>query len=491
MKKQQNKGLLIMGIILLVSTLFFLTMIWGNDVFSVKSISQIIFHLKAPTSGSDVGVYLDWAVQCLPYSLLVFIIYLYSIRFFTVIKDVDKEYMLTRYKIFLQAYLSVIVVFALFNYNIFGFVGQLTNTGLFYESHYVDPRSVELTFPEEKRNIIHIYLESVESTYSSYENGGSFDSDKIPELTELAKENIHFSNTDALGGSLSIDGTQWTIASMVAQSAGIPLSLPLDFVDYDYKVLLSGAYTLGEILQEQGYNQTLMKGSDAAFGLTANYYYQSNHKIIDYNKMIELGLIPDDYKVFWGVEDQKVIEFAKDELMYLSEQDEPFHFEMVTVDPHAPDGYLCDCCDVISENQYDNVLACQSKQVYEFIEWIQEQPFYENTTIIINGDHLNMSSEYFEDVDKEYIRTPYNVILNSVTTTFNTSNRLFSAMDWYPTILSSIGVNIEGERLGLGTNLFSDKETWMEVYGFDELDKQLQAKSEFYNYNLLENTKLK
>lgn len=489
MRNILKRRIVVIGFVLLIATIFLFTMLWGNRAFSAKSISQIIFHLKAPTSGGDTGVYFNWAISCLPYSFLVVVIYLYTCHFFIVSKEIDEHFLLTVYYRMLKCYLSVIVVFALFNYNIFGFVGKMTSEEIFYENHYVDPRSVELLFPEEQRNIIHIYLESIESTYSSYENGGSFDEDKIPELTSLAQENIHFSNTDLLGGSLSIDGTQWTIASMVAQSSGVPLTLPLDFVDYDYKVLLSGAYTLGEVLQERGYNQVLMKGSDASFGLTANYYYQSNHEIIDFNKMKELGLIPEDYKVFWGVEDAKVFEFAKDKIIDLSLEDAPFHFEVVTVDPHAPDGYLCETCQSESDNQYDNVLACQSKQVFEFIAWIQDQDFYEQTTIIINGDHLNMSSEYFEDVDKDYVRTPYNVILNSVVEANTTTNRLFSAMDWYPTILASVGVEIEGDRLGLGTNLFSDKKTWIEEYGFDYVDVQLQAMSEFYNYNLLENIK--
>ena len=33
--------------------------------------------------------------------------------------------------------------------------------------------------------------------------------------------------------------------------------------------------------------------------------------------------------------------------------------------------------------------------------------------------------------------------------------------------------------------LFSDKETLTEIYGFEELDAELQLKSEFYNKKLL------
>ena len=41
----------------------------------------------------------------------------------------------------------------------------------FIEQNYVDPRTTKITFPEQKRNLIYIYLESMESTYASKEDG--------------------------------------------------------------------------------------------------------------------------------------------------------------------------------------------------------------------------------------------------------------------------------------------------------------------------------
>ena len=42
---------------------------------------------------------------------------------------------------------------------------------------------MELTFPDKKRNLIYIFLESMENTYSSKENGGNYKEDLIPELS--------------------------------------------------------------------------------------------------------------------------------------------------------------------------------------------------------------------------------------------------------------------------------------------------------------------
>ena len=55
----------------------------------------------------------------------------------------------------------------------------------------------------------------------------------------------------------------------------------------------------------------------------------------------------------------------------------------------------------------------------------------------------------------------------------------------FPTILASIGVKIEGERLGLGTNLFSGKQTLIEKLGHTYVDTEFRKKSDFYNEALL------
>ena len=43
-------------------------------------------------------------------------------------------------------------------------------------------------------------------------NGGIKEINCLPELTQLANENISFSNTDKAGGALGFTGTTWTIS---------------------------------------------------------------------------------------------------------------------------------------------------------------------------------------------------------------------------------------------------------------------------------------
>ena len=334
----------------------------------------------------------------------------------------------------------------------------------------------------------------MESTFASKGDGGGLDFNCIPELTTLAEENTNFSNSDKLGGGYPAYGGTWTMAGIFSQTSGIPIknSEQTDDVNAtlaEQSSFSSQARNLEDILADEGYNQCFMIGSDATFG-GRRAYFESHGKgqteICDYNTAKENGQIPEDYYVWWGYEDQKLFANAQEKLTELSSKDEPFNFTMLTVDTHFEDGYVCEQCqNEFGDNQYANVMACSSRQVDAFVKWIQQQPFYENTTIVISGDHLTMDSDFCNDVSEDYERSVYNVFINlpeGLDTSFEkTHNREFATLDMFPTTLAAMGVTIEGDRLALGVNLFSDEQTLTEQYGRKGLDKELMKKSKFYD----------
>lgn len=101
---------------------------------------------------------------------------------------------------------------------------------------------------------------------------------------------------------------------------------------------------------------------------------------------------------------------------------------------------------------------------------------------MIIGDHLSMNTDFWNDIG-DYQRCIYNCFINTDKSneTLNLHNRIFSNMDFFPTILSAMSIDIEGDRLGLGTNLFSQEATLYEVLGKDYVDKQLDGYSKYYD----------
>lgn len=466
---------------------------WVLDTWGLLSIDEIIFHLKVPLEGTNSDVVLDGINACVPLAVLVLFLAIFLI---IVLKNKHGKCMLSLFLIAVIACGSAgKAAYKVYDeLDVKEYLASQKKESHFIEQNYVDPRTTKITFPDKKRNLIYIYLESMESTFASKEDGGGMDFNCIPELTKLAEENTNFSNSDKLGGGYPAYGGTWTMAGIFSQTSGIPIknSEQTDDVNAtlaEQSSFSSQARNLEDILADEGYNQCFMIGSDATFG-GRRAYFESHGKgkteICDYNTAKENGQIPEDYYVWWGYEDQKLFANAREKLTELSSKDEPFNFTMLTVDTHFEDGYVCEQCqNEFGDNQYANVMACSSRQVDAFVKWIQQQPFYENTTIVISGDHLTMDSDFCNDVSEDYERSVYNVFINlpeGLDTSFEkTHNREFATLDMFPTTLAAMGVTIEGDRLALGVNLFSDEQTLTEQYGRKGLDKELMKKSKFYD----------
>lgn len=302
----------------------------------------------------------------------------------------------------------------------------------------------------------------------------------------MAKENVNFSNTDKLGGAYCLYGTTWTVGAMSAQTAGVPLKLGIDQNSLgEYSSFLGGAYSIGEILESNGYKNFLLLGSDASFGGRKNLFKQhGNYEIWDFESAVLENKVAE--KIWWGYTDDLLFEFAKEKILNLASQNQPFNFTMLTADTHFPDGYQCNSCGNQWDEQYKNVISCSSKKVGEFVKWVKKQDFYDNTTIVIVGDHLTMQSDFFElEENQQYDKTVINVIINPAVDTENTKNRQFSTMDLYPTTLTALGATIEGNRLALGTNLFSDELTLIEKYGIEHVNNELMKTSKYYDNYIL------
>ncbi len=473
--------------------------IWLFTSFGKLTLEQCLSVIIAPQTGADTSAYFNFIYQALIPIIVLAIVFHLPIwkheRFIENTQKLKYHNQISKVVLFIRRnyvrvasfLLTLAIAFGLQQYEVIAFVKTQLQVSTFIEENYVDPAKVNLTFPDEQRNLIMIYLESTESTYGSVAEGGALQESLIPNLNSLAANNISFSSSEKLTGAAAIKGTTWTIAALTAYTSGLPTKLVLEeSADDEYDAFMPGAYTIGDILEAQGYNQMFMCGSDADFGSRRQYFTEhGNYQIWDYNIAIEEGKIDEDYHVWWGFEDSKLYEYAKEQLTYLASLNEPFNFNLLTVDTHFPDGYLDENAGDEYDEQYANVIKFSDQQLGEFMSWIKEQSFYDNTTIVIVGDHLSMDQTFFtNNVDEFYDRTIYNAIINSAVSTSNIKNRIFSTMDYYPTILASLGIEIDGDRLGLGTNLFSNTGTLLEKYSIEYVNEEISKKSVFYNEEL-------
>lgn len=491
----------ILAILIFISTLFYFSSSWAMSYFGNLRFDQIVFTLSQPLEGSDnthlIAYLRDPLLNALFVTVWLLVPVTYLVQLASVMPNWEHKRLVPPVAVMGIGAVYVIGMLGL-GIHALGYADvkayYFEKTKL-YDEAYVDTKKTEIVFPEKKRNLIYIYLESMENTYGASQSGGFEDQSLIPNLTNYAlNEGTSFSNTDQLGGMISIPGANQTVSSMFAQTSGLPLrtSGGIDVNDYGGKgdVFMPGAYSLGEVLHKEGYNQILFIGSPASFGGRDKYFMNhGDYEIRDYYWIKGQELIPQDYSVWWGVEDEKLFPFAKESLTELADKGEPFNFTMLTTDTHFEDGYASDETPNLFNDQYRNVIHYSDQQVFDFVNWIKEQPFYPDTTIIIVGDHPTMDRKYSQSVADSYQRSVYDVILNSPTQVQgSTQERIFNATDMFPTTLAALGAKIEGDRLGLGTNLYSTRKTLMEELGQDKYINEVSKKSDFYNKNIIRGT---
>ena len=481
--------------------------VWGKEAFGNVTGDQLIINLTSPTEGTEASVYIDGfegpvfntALATAIFSLILFarvnILYAGKEKTRAILKELPKRIICF---VLAAACLVSGVVYGVKEFRLQQVYNAYVAKSDIIDKNFVDPETTSVTFPEKKRNLIHIYLESMEVSFLSKELGGNCDKNLMPKLTKLADKGIVFSDTDKkFGGPRKGTGTQWSIASMVNQTSGLPMKAPGMHNAYGAEGnFLPGAYTLGEMLEKEGYEQTVMFGASAKFG-GLGYYYEThgNWKIMDYDYVREHHMLPkDNYKVWWGYEDDKLYEFAKEEITRLYNTGKPFNFTMENADTHRPGGYVTPGKKTPFKSHYANAIWNSDRDVYKFVKWIMAQPFYENTTIILIGDHISMETQFFKDYHftPDYNRQQFNLVLNPDPSVANvgeniTRNRKWANWDMFPTIVASLGAKIDGEKLGIGTNLFSGAKTIYEENDVRKVNKELEKKSVLYNDKILQN----
>ena len=440
------------------------------------TVDEILYHIKAPMEGAGTHLVQLFILSVLLPAGALFLLLLFVFLFF-------KRRFLPLY-FFMGFFVLVLsITNAWDSISLGSFLLSQFQSSDFIEKNYVDPKLLSLRFPEQKRNLIYIYMESTELTFMDEAHGGAFPENLIPELTALGKEGEDFSGEEEVrNGGISMPGATWTMGAMFAQSTGLPLKISIEQNSMDSQEhFFPSVSALGDILEEEGYTQKFLLGSVGYFG--GRELFMKDHgnvAVEDFSYWKRKNKFPRDYWVNWGFEDEKLFNYAKEELLALAEDDKPFNLTLLTVDTHFPDGYVCRLCkNTYPDNQYANVFNCSSRQVKNFIEWIKGQDFYENTSIVISGDHPTMDRDFCNAVDKAYQRKVYTCYLNSAVSVKEKKYREYSTFDDFPTTLAALGVEIPGERLGLGTNLFSGRATLTEEFGKTAEKKELEKRSDF------------
>lgn len=325
-----------------------------------------------------------------------------------------------------------------------------------------------------KKNIVYIYLESIERTY--------FDENLfpglMPNMEKLEKKALSFTNI------WQPYGAAWTIAGMVASQCGIPLvtSSPHSMNGVDQFLPL--ATCLGDILKQNNYYLSYLAGASLKFQGKGNFYRTHGFDKVRGKNSLSHELSNPDYMSGWGLYDENLFELLKKEYKILSEKHNPFGLFTLNLDTHHPDGIKSKTCEGIvykdGKNPILNSVHCLDKMVADFIDFIKNTEHADNTLIVINSDHIAHKNTAWDILEKGERRNLFMVIDPSKKLNKKIP-KMGTTLDVAPTILALLGA--ENTDLGFGRNLLSDQKPLIQKKNiFTYLPKQKGFLNKLWDY---------
>ncbi|MFT3943969.1 MAG: LTA synthase family protein [Ancrocorticia sp.] len=447
----------ILGAILLASSL------WVQNTFGYISFHQLLANM--PTAGGGEGgngdpemirSYFLEAVG-LPLLILVALAIFYRVALRQIVKRKPRAWMAHSH-----ALVSTAVSAALFAAG----VSSISTTvslplyvrGMFTDetlaNYYQSPQI--LSTPDEKKNLVLIYLESMDDAFSREDIMGENllrDLDaatdgwaSVPQLTD----NPYYGFT--MGGIVDSQcGTppkpaDGMVITEAAPEAGNKISEGDEF-------FMPSAVCLGDVLKADGYTNYYMGGAAAWFAHKGKFLQTHGFDtVIGRDDWVADG---ETELSGWGLSDRRNFTIAKERIKELHDDGEPFTFSTITLDNHAP-LYDFGYCPNTSGSVASSTLRCQSEIVADFINYMDEEGILENTVVVVMADHsmfmASESSDYKRKMSfTELYQVPlYNRIWSPDGVEFSREVGINANM--YPTILELLGYELKDGRAGVGVS---------------------------------------
>lgn len=423
-----------------LSALIYLSTKWISKNFGFPTTSQIIFQLSLMNKSISaipngmIYSYTEIIYKCLYFAsfmisieILIFIArnkYSKAKVYSSFIHKIDKF-------ILSKLYISIFVLSALYFCNFFSlhhyFYEQFKNESLY--KNYVNPKDVNITKPKLAKNLILIYMESLENTYRNKKIFGRNLLQRIDNIQ--ATEFARYKQTL---------GTQWTIASQFSTQCGMPINIK--YVDYNN-------ICLTDILSNHGYYNIYLQGTSLDFTNKRSFLQKHNiNKMFGKEELVNQGvrLLSD-----WGVYDDDLFIKAKRLIKEMHDNGKLFNLTILTGDTHEP-GYASTSCKEKGISSISDIVECSSNQIADLVHFIIQNGYLNDTNIVLIGDHLFPRDTVFNNIpkNKRYILNRF------ISKDHYLPNREeILHMDMLPTILTFLGFKIQGERMGLGKSGFN------------------------------------
>lgn len=493
-----NRTFACLSVYLFLISFVGMTFRYGMNTFPLARYEEVIQTLQMPISGFSIIFIKDWLLTTVPVCLLFALTFPRVLQKFYCTFAYPKRFLALVFigsmTLVFSYFVKVVSVEGAKQYAEFllGMDGDFTlEHSDFLEKNFKTVTDADVSADSSTRNLVYIFVESLENSFQKY----------AAPLDSLAKNSLQF-GLDSLSnfdGGFSTEGALNTVQSTIAKTSGIPVLLyshrTLGYIGKFGDSFFDDVRSIYDVLRQFGYKNVFVQGTDSDFAKMRSFFlshgidtfYDNVHLESDQNAQSEREsdvVMRVKYSAAWR--DKFLFEKARQILDTLSKEPH-FSLSIATIDTHFPHGfYDKNCLEKPKDGSNLEILKatirCSSREVVDFVKWIEEQPFGNNTTVVIAGDHIfqgNLLVEKIPDAQRRWV----DIFVHPSQKPLNRESRVLTSFDMAPTVLESMGFSLKDSRMGLGVSLFSNERTLAEKFGIDSLNAAIKNLKRSYEYN--------
>ncbi|MED1739740.1 LTA synthase family protein [Bacillus swezeyi] len=306
------------------------------------------------------------------------------------------------------------------------------------------------------RNVILVSLESTQSFVVNQKLNGK---EITPYLNDLIKKSYNFENFYHQTGQGKTADSEFIVDNSL-----YPLGRGAVFFTN-----AGNEYTaMPEILKNHGYYSSIFHANNKSF-----WNRDIMYETLKYDKFYDINSydVNEENSVGWGLKDK---EFFEQSSKLMKELPQPFYTRLITLTNHFPfeldeEDKMIDEFDSKSRtlNRYFPTVRYQDEALKRFIEKLKEDGLYDNSIIVLYGDHYGISENHNEAMGQYLGRevTPFEEVqLQKVPLVIHipgvtdkdpkTIDTVGGQIDIRPTLLNLLGID-SSDQIQFGNDLFS------------------------------------
>lgn len=329
---------------------------------------------------------------------------------------------------------------------------ELTDIKNYTNAHYKEPRE-DLFGIGEGKNLIVISLESLQTFVINETLNGQ---EITPFLNEFLKESYYFDNFYHQTGQGKTSDSEFLLDNSL-----YPLGRGAVFFTHGSNIY----HSLTKELKENGYFTSVLHANNKSFW-NRDVVYDS-FGFDRFYSLPDFDVTPEN-SVNWGLKD---IDFFEQSIEHLKEMPQPFYAKFITLTNHFPftldeEDRMIDEYDSPSGtlNRYFPTVRYMDEAIKLFIEDLKAEGLYEDSIIVMYGDHYGISENHNRSMamflDKTI--TPFETIQLQRVPMFvhipghkgEVISTVSGQIDLRPTILHLMGISTKRD-VQFGTDLFA------------------------------------